>query len=245
MSENILVKIYNELPKIARWLLYALVVIISLFIIINIMQFFYKDYKGKYAKLLWFEANSENKPKDTVFRDLNVRAIAPALSDTRSSSGVIPNTSKKIKKVVVASKGVKMVAETKSTPVQQYNVNGKNENNTNNGTNLGNIGGSNNTVTNNGIIPRIIQPSDPFVQSIVQQVPKNTNIYFVAYGGSDTELNDVKNQFIRILKSYGFTNIESEFHMMIGSTPPANIMGNYDTVRHVVAIHIPFNSISK
>ncbi|MFV7235551.1 hypothetical protein [Flavobacterium sp. ZB4R12] len=55
---------------------------------------------------------------------------------------------------------------------------------------------------------------------------RNTQIKFRVYGIADAEIYNVKKQIIKLLKSNGYNNIETDFYVIIGSDPPSKITVN-------------------
>ncbi|HTR29536.1 MAG TPA: hypothetical protein VMH27_09720 [Puia sp.] len=93
---------------------------------------------------------------------------------------------------------------------------------------------------NLGIIPRKISEAE-VMQLMNYAFPnKNIQISFVCYnGGADAEVNSVKAQITSILKKNGYYNIEENFHVTVGFTPPEKI--SFDSVRNenMLQIAIP------
>jgi hypothetical protein len=106
------------------------------------------------------------------------------------------------------------------------------------GSNYGVVGGTNNTINNNGIVPRKITEGEllPFLYSLPN---RNVEIRFVSYGFADAEINSVKNQIVKLCKANGYNKIENTFRVKIGSETPEKIIFNYFPKDSVAEFHIP------
>lgn len=138
--------------------------------------------------------------------------------------------------VKLEPKSKKKRSQPKTTPMSQ--------NNSNAGTNNGNIGGSNNTVNNVtnynlGTQPRVINSTA--LDDFVNQFPdKNIHIRFMAYDGVSGDMDFVKEQTITLLRSKGYTNIDTSFNSKYGSPHPQQMIYAPNDIGGVT-FHIPHN----
>ncbi len=108
--------------------------------------------------------------------------------------------------------------------IEQHNSQGNNEANVNTGNNSGIIGGSNNTVINN--YGRTQRNADPkLIDHLEQMFPdKNTHIRFMAFNGSDGEIENLKYQYINLLRKRGYNDIDENTNLKFGDLPPQSVV---------------------
>lgn len=134
---------------------------------------------------------------------------------TEPKKQVTPEKVRTTKKTATKEE-IKMDNKEKNTDTGNVEVN------TNNGINKGNIGGRDNTVNNYGIQPRII--GEDLIDRFSAHFPdKERQVSFMAFGGTSAEIESVRLQITKILKSRGYIKIDDYTKIKIGDPLPPRI----------------------
>ena len=220
---------------------------ISIILIAFLAAFFFLAFNGKHNKLPFGTETAIPPPMDTSKPKIEQKSQSGNNVNAGGDVQQAGHDNIKAGRDAIITNIYSDTTKSKKSPkiqpkaeIKQQNKNGNNQVNQNPGVNLGNIGGSNNTVNNNfGIQPRLLQEHD--IDSFFLQFPnKATRIKFTFYNSQDAEMQNVRNQVINILKEHGYGNIEDYISHRLGhSLPEGDISLELDKDSSVIFIIYP------